>query len=559
MTFLRRLSAMLILFVVVAFAASPFIAPWLLENKIRAEFSRATGSQLSLGWALFNPFSLSLTTRNLEVKNARGDRLILLRSAKFDFDWSDLQAGSGNVKSDELQASWKRTGNETVITLDHVSLAVFDGLQTVSDFRVMSGSAHGSILLASDNDIMADIYLQVHDLVLQGPPDLPDARVEIARIHGLSYDRNLNQITVNSLSLDRPQIDIVRTDETAAPTNKSALGPKTKPAKAGLNLLMPDVYMENGEVTFTDKKRSGDPVAFTELAGRFTNVVIGNTIGAAFDLTASIAGESQLAVAGQFGQGNILNASAQLRLDNLSYRHLTPYMFHLLGRSADAGTAYMDIDMAVVDDMLEGTLSLVFDQWKWGAKNPDFDGDPAPVRKAFNLLEGSGGRVRMTIPVEGNLADPTFKVDAVVRRATRRAIGDIVGAPFKLLGSLIPGGKSDLDLDKIEFAASSADLTPLDRSKLNALAVAMNLRPQLQLRIDGIAISAIDLPDPNSAPHGADEEVERLQILANRRAEAVYNLLVGAGVDAGRLSIDILPLAETAKRKKPIVRLEISE
>jgi len=559
MIFLRRLSTMLILFAVIAFAASPFVVPWLLENKIRTEFTRETGGQLSLDRAFFNPFSLSLTTRNLEVNNAHGDRLILLRSAKFDFDWSDLRTGSGTVMSDELQASWQRSGNKMLITLEHMSLDIFQGLQTISGFRVMSGFADGSILLASGHNSVEEVYLQVQDLALQGPPDMPGVRVEIARIHGLSYDKSLNQITVKSLTLDRPEIDIVRAAETTAAANKPEIGPKIKPAAANLNLLMPDVYMENGEVTFTDKMRSGAPVVLSEIAGRFSNVLVGNTIGAGFDLTASIGGESQLEVVGQFGQSDVLNASAQLRLDKLSYRHLTPYMFHLLGRGADAGTAYMDMHMAVTDDMLEGTLSLVFDQWKWGAKNPDYVGDPVPVRKAFNLLEGSGGRVRMAIPVEGNLADPTFKVDAVVRRATRRAIGDIVGAPFKLLGSLIPGGKSDLDLDQIEFAPSSAGLTPLDRSKLNALAAAMNLRPQLMLRIDGIAIPAIDLPDIIAGSENAVSEEERLQMLAGLRAKAVYNLLVGAGVDTGRLSIVILPLADTEKRKKPVVRLEISE
>jgi len=556
---MRRFLMLLILFAVVAFAATPFAVPLLLENKIRTEFSRATGSQLSFGWALFNPFSLSLTIRNLEIKNTVGDRLIFLRSAKFDFEWFNVWSGSGALKSDGLEAQWKRYDDRTLIALDHLSLDIFQGLQTVSDYQVKSGLADGSIALITGGDIVVDANLQVRDLALQGPPGLPSARVKTARIYGLSYGRRLNQITVNSLSLDHPQINVVRTKETSAYSATSVIEPINKYGAEALSLLLPEVNVENGTVTFADKKRSGEPVKFTELAGRFTNLTLGESISSTFDLTAIIAGESQLELAGQFRHDEALNGEVRSRLDKLSYQHLTPYTFYLLGRGVDAGTAYMDMDISVADDLLDGKVSLVFDQWKWGARNPDFVGDQLPVRKAFNLLEGKGGRVRMTLPIEGNLADPTFKVDAVVRRATRRALGDIVGAPFKLLGSLIPGGKKDLDLDKIEFAASSADLTPLDRSKLNALADAMKLRPQLKLRIDAIAIPAVDLPDPSHVSDSSISEEERLQILANRRAQVVLSLLVAAGVDVGRLSIVIVPVAEAEKRKKPVVRLEISE
>ncbi len=555
MKFLRRLLTVLVLLAVLAFAAAPFAVPLLLEDKIRREFSRATGSELNIGWALFNPFGLSVTVRDLEVKNARDERLLLIRSARFDFDWPDVWSGSGAVDSDALKASWNTSGEETLITFDQMLLADFQGILKVDDFTVMSGSASGSARLVTGGTLVVEGSLQIQDLILQGPTAVPSVQVPYVRIRNAVYDKNLHQISIDFLALHGPQLDIVR--KVAAEAEPPA--PERRADTVPLNLLIRETRLENGEVTFTDIKRSSEPVVFTAFSGSISNLTTGNNFGAAFNLTASIAGESPLEAAGQFDQRDALNGTARLRLDKLSYRYLTPYMFHLLGRAADAGTAYMDMDIAVADDMLEGTLSLVFDQWKWGAKNPDFDADPAPVRKAFNLLEGKGGRVRMTIPVEGNLAEPTFKLDAVVRRATRKAIGGIVGAPFKLLGSLIPGGKSDLDLDKIEFAPGSADLTPLDRSKLDALAAAMTLRPQLKLRIDGVAVATVDQPETESGEQSAADGGDGLMDLANRRALAVRNLLVAAGVDEGRLSIVIVPLADTEKRKKQVVRLEISE
>lgn len=555
MKFMRRFLTMFILLAVLAFAASPFVVPLLLEDKLRSEFSRATGGELAWGWALFNPFSLSVTVRNLEVKDTRGDRLFLMQAVDFDFDWSEVWSGSGTIDSQTLNATWETSGNQTLITVDHISLPDFQGMLKLGDLTLKSGSALGSVRLDTSDNIVVEGNFEISDLWVLAPPTLPSVQVPYVRLDGIAYDGNRDQLSINRVALHDPKIEIVRADHTEAlePVRDNMAGEEP------LKLLVQEVHLEGGEVTFTDVKRASEPVIFSAVSGSVSKLTVGDEFGAAFDLKASVAEESPLEMVGQFSQSDVLNGAIKLRLDTLSHQHLAPYMFHLLGRGTDAGTAYMDIDIAVADDVLEGTLSLLFDQWKWGAKNPDFDGDPAPVRKAFSLLQGSGGRVRMTIPVEGNLADPTFNLDSVVRRATRRAIGDIVGAPFKLLGSLIPGGKSDLSLDKIEFAPSSADPTPLDRSKLNALAAAMNLRPELKLRIDGVAIAGIDQPEPASDPQHAVVEEDWLLNLANRRAQAVQKLLVAGGVNESRLSIVLLPLAETQKRKKPVVRLEIND
>jgi hypothetical protein len=99
------------------------------------------------------------------------------------------------------------------------------------------------------------------------------------------------------------------------------------------------------------------------------------------------------------------------------------------------------------------------------------------------ILKDRDGKIVLDVPVEGSLDDPKFRIRKVVIRAIENILTKVATSPFSLLGALFGGGGEELGYQ--EFPPGSADLTPVDRTKLDTLAKGLYARPALGLEIAG--------------------------------------------------------------------------
>ncbi len=78
------------------------------------------------------------------------------------------------------------------------------------------------------------------------------------------------------------------------------------------------------------------------------------------------------------------------------------------------------------------------------------DATKLPVKTAFTVMRDRSGRIVLEVPVEGNLDDPSFRLEQVVYDQFKSLIIRIATSPFALLGLSKGGG--DEDLTYVEFA-----------------------------------------------------------------------------------------------------------
>jgi len=105
-----------------------------------------------------------------------------------------------------------------------------------------------------------------------------------------------------------------------------------------------------------------------------------------------------------------------------------------------------------------------------------------PLDLAVGLLKDVNGVIDLDLKVSGDLDDPDFSASGIVLKAFANLIVKAAAAPFKLLGSLIPGG-DNVELDAISFRAGRSDIAPPEHEKLDQLSAALALRPNLVLDI----------------------------------------------------------------------------
>jgi hypothetical protein len=101
------------------------------------------------------------------------------------------------------------------------------------------------------------------------------------------------------------------------------------------------------------------------------------------------------------------------------------------------------------------------------------------------LLKDRNGQIQLDVPVDGSLDDPDFRIRKVILHTIVNLLARAATSPFSLLGSLFGGQGEEVRYQV--FAPGHAELSPSEKSKLDALAHALYERPGLQIEIQGSA------------------------------------------------------------------------
>jgi hypothetical protein len=172
-----------------------------------------------------------------------------------------------------------------------------------------------------------------------------------------------------------------------------------------------------------------------------------------------------------------------MRFRNIDTALLSPYSARFAGRRIKSGRLDLDLDYRIRDRTLTGENDIVLRDFVLGERVDSPDALDLPLDMAVALLQDSDGRIRMEVPVSGDLGNPQFDIRGVVGKAINRFLSGIVTAPFRVLAKLVGGKRRDLEA--IPFEPGSADLTPPARESLILLSEALSMRPALAVRATG--------------------------------------------------------------------------
>jgi hypothetical protein len=176
---------------------------------------------------------------------------------------------------------------------------------------------------------------------------------------------------------------------------------------------------------------------------------------------------------------------------NLDIPSLSPYVIKFAGRAIAEGDLDVDLSYRINDGQLNGANSMVMRDLVLGERFPSPDAFDLPLGLAIALLKDRNGVIDLDVPVTGELNNPQFSFGNVISQALANIISNIVSSPFRFLANLV-GGEDDADIGTIEFPPGRADLAPPEREKLAKLGSAMLERPQLQLGLTGVYVTAAD-------------------------------------------------------------------
>lgn len=261
---------------------------------------------------------------------------------------------------------------------------------------------------------------------------------------------------------------------------------------------------------------------------------------------------------------------------------LSPYLGEALGINLQSGHFDGTLGVGADQGKLAGKLDLTLSNLYIAAPDPNAPlakKADMPIETVLDLLRDGEGRIRLSLPIRGDTANPDVDVSDAVAQAVAGALKSTVLTTLKLafpVAALIELAMDESDsahlaLAPVGFAPGESALTGEHEKTLAVVAELLKGRPGLKLTLCGKADQA-EWPAVAARRRNADRPLlsklekfvgyEReaadwgppdrnsLSALAQRRTEAVRNHLVDqGGVETGRL-FGCRPEVETAEGGK---------
>ena len=243
--------------------------------------------------------------------------------------------------------------------------------------------------------------------------------------------------------------------------------------------------IERGTLDFTDRSLDNDfSITVRELEGSITGFSTTPGDPARVQLSGRVARYGSARIRGSVdlqAPKSLTNISATLR--NVPLAELTPYVVKFAGYRVQSGRLSAVLRYRVREGRLVGQNQLTFEELQLGEKVERAGVTDLPLELAVALLADARGRIRLDIPVSGNLNDPQFDFGGLVARALGNVVGKIVSAPFRALAAVL--GKGGEALDQVRFAPGSAEISPPAEETLAEVAKALAARPALAVTVQG--------------------------------------------------------------------------
>jgi len=234
------------------------------------------------------------------------------------------------------------------------------------------------------------------------------------------------------------------------------------------------------------------------------------------------------------------------KITGLDLRVASPKVEQAVGHIIKSGQ--MDADLTLLADkgQLDSKIALVLHHFNLKAKSKE-DAEELnktfgmPINQSLVLLKDKKDRIKLTIPITGDINNPDFDPTNAIIKATTKATTVTLVTFYTPYGLAFAGGNILFDLatalnfDPLVFEPGSSELSDANREQLAKLAELLRERPGVHLtlcgytNLDDRSKITTEIIDKEKIKPPAGANLEKLQQLGNERQQTVKNHLVDTG------------------------------
>lgn len=169
----------------------------------------------------------------------------------------------------------------------------------------------------------------------------------------------------------------------------------------------------------------------------------------------------------------------QAQLKTLDLTALSPISERFIAYPLQKGLFTLDSRISIAQGKLDSTHNIQLDGLELGDKVKAPDAPNLPVKLGVSLLQDPAGNIHLTLPVRGDLDDPSFSVGGLVFKVIANLLLKAVTSPFVFLGNIM--GADEEGLEFVAFDPGEGRLLAKDAKAVPAIANMLLSRPKIDL------------------------------------------------------------------------------
>ena len=263
------------------------------------------------------------------------------------------------------------------------------------------------------------------------------------------------------------------------------------------------------------------------------------------------------------------------RVRRLELPPLSPYAAQAIGVNVEGGQLGITANATAKKGVLAGDIDIILRNLGFSALSAKEAEKLSaslgvPIETIVGLLQNDEGVIRLSLPLSGDMAAPSFDLSDAIGQAVSGAVKAAALAPFKLaflpvsmLANAAGGGA--LDFAPIPFEPGSNAVSASGETIVESLAKVLKERRKLRLLVCGKATSAdasevLTREGERATGAGRDAAIERLApqlwSLAGERTAAIRRALVDAGAEPKQVA-ECRTTFDAADTKPPRVEVTL--
>ncbi len=269
---------------------------------------------------------------------------------------------------------------------------------------------------------------------------------------------------------------------------------------------------------------------------------------------------------GEFGQVELVGNAAPLsqplnmqltgRVSDMALHPTSPYLRQFIGQRIKTGQLSNDLAITVVDDQLDALIDIKLHKLQLTGKPAAHESDEQasellPIGVALNLLRDGNDRIRLKLPVKGDVHDPSISPNQILGVVLRKALTEAVlqyYSPFGLvsLARFTIGQATKLRFKPLLFEAGSSEFSADTQARLQELPPLLAKRPNVTMtfcaHVNGADHQALmaQFKEASSEEQQRQQEEQlnqQLRALAKARGSAIKRYLVEQGVGGEQVAL----------------------
>jgi len=488
------------------------------NTKAHATTTQAAVEVKSPPWAInIKHIDLTRFATTFEDKTLSKPMMMMLKPVNFKLDGYSNKAGvklpfqldvgvnnSGTIEVNG-DATFEPFVSHLAINAKTINLEPFQSyLEKIAHLDIIEGelSMTGKLAMAMSDTKPLDLLFtgdsNINQLITRDQKRHKDFITwKNLSLKGVAVDLQKDSYTADALIIDKPYARvIIRKDKTINFSDIfiTAPEPNSTPVKTVANVQQPyfklnKVQVIDGASDFSDNSlimpfsaqvKSLDGGA-SDISSEQKSIIKVSLKGNAYDFAPVDIDGSISPYLGDY--------DLNLNFKGMPMPLMSPYMVEFAGYKVEKGKMSLGLKYKVVNDELTASNSILIDQFELGEKVDNPNAVSLPLELAVALLKDSDGKIKIDVPITGNLNAPQFDIGAIIADALANTLSKVISSPFRALASL---ADSDEDLSTITFSAGSAVLNKTQYVKLTALAKELKEHSVLALSIKGTAFEKQD-------------------------------------------------------------------